>query len=856
MFDRRFVAAPLFAVLAFASPAAGRAATASTPAAAPSAASATAHGPAPLATFVKDASVTDGLIPIVVKNDKYYLELRTAALGRDFIETAVPSTGLGGFGPAPGEPYVAPARIMRFERTGGSIVMRWPNAYTVTGSNGPAAIGVASSLPNSVVAVEPIVAQDDEHVLISADAFLGDVADLAASLRRVTRNPAHGYALDPKRTFFSAAKAFAKNDVLRVDQTWQAADPTTVDNAPDARSLEVVMTYNLIEAPSDGYQPRTDDARVGYFSQPLIDFTNDAALRRDVHDITRWNFGPRASSAPQPASNPLVFYLSKSMPLEYRDTVKDALLTWNEAFKRIGILDAVRVEAQPEDPSWDPEDLRHNMIRWIDTSSPRYGAEGLILDDPRTGEELNVGVNFDAVEGLGRLTYKYLIAPARGLPDTKAAENAYEQELVKAVMLHESGHDLGLQHNFIGSEAYTAADLQSKAFTQRYGVASSVMEYSPLNLWPKGMRQGDYEQTVLGPYDFYAINYGYGYIPSNATADQSRATLAGWAGRWNDPKYRFASDEDAGTFGNGHGIDPRVVTFDLTDKPLAWCQTQMTMLHGVMDAVDRRFPEKGQSYDEARAAFLRPMRSYLTCAQMPAHTIGGEYLSRAVEGEPGSASPLSPVSRATERAAWQQLANGIFADAPWRFEHRVLDMLTYTEFSSLSVDAGWAYTPTPRHDVPVIDVVGAARVATLHELFSPLRLARLDQMETKYRAGTTMTLGDLFDWSQATIFGNLAQGSVMRRNLQTAYATMLAEMLTAPEAGTPPDAQALARVELEALRHDAKLATRAPRIDQLARANAQNLAAIASRALDARAMVVAPPPATARATSALWRRDP
>ena len=477
MMDRRFIAAPLFAALAFATPEGGRAATAPLPVETAPASPTAVHGPAPLGTFVKDATVADGLIPIVVKNDKYYLELQTALLGRDFIETAVPSTGLGGFGPAPGEPYVAPARIMRFERAGGSIVLRWPNSYTMTGENGPAALGAASSLPNSVVAIEPIVAKDDDHVLISADAFLGDVADLAASLRRVTRNAAHAYALDPKRTFFSAAKAFPKNDVLRVDQTWQAADPAiVVDNAPDARSLEVVMTYNLIEAPTNRYQPRTDDARVGYFSQPLIDFSSDARLRRDVHEITRWNFGPRTSSAPQPAVNPLVFYLSKTMPFEYRDTVRDALLTWNEAFKRIGILDAVRVEMQPDDPSWDPEDLRHNMIRWINTSSPQYGAEGLIFDDPRTGEELNVGVNFDAVEGLGRLTYKYVIAPARGLPDTKTAEDAFEQDFVKAVMLHESGHALGLQHNFIGSLAYSATDLQSKAFTQRYGVASSVMD--------------------------------------------------------------------------------------------------------------------------------------------------------------------------------------------------------------------------------------------------------------------------------------------------------------------------------------------------------------------------------------------
>ncbi|MDE2481692.1 MAG: zinc-dependent metalloprotease [bacterium] len=816
--------------------------------AAPSAASAASAKPAELTAFVKGADVRDGMLPIVSKNGKIFLEVATSQLGQDFIETAIPATGLGGFGPAPGEPYVAPARMLRFERIGDTVVLRYPNAFALTGSNAPAADGVAQSLPDSVVAVVPIVAEDANHVLISADPFLGDVADLAASFRALSPNPAHGYALDPHRAFFVAAKAFAKNDVLRVDQTWESRDPATIDNAPDARSVEVKMTYNIIAAPHDGFVPRVYDPRVGYFSQPLLDFATDDVLRRDVHYITRWNFGPRDSAAPVHAQNPIVFYLSNDIPVEYRQTVKDALLTWNAAFEKIGILDAVEVKQQPSDPAWDPDDIQHNMVRWIDTSKPQYGAEALIVDDPRSGEELNVGVNFDAVEGPGgRLTYKYLIAPARGLPDSKAAEAAFAQELVRSVILHESGHDLGLQHNFIASEAYTAKDLQSKAFTQKYGVANSVMEYSPTNLWPKGTPQGDYDQLVLGPYDYYAVNYGYGYIPASASPAQVRATLAHWASRWNEPYYRFASDEDAQGFASGHSVDPRVVTDDLTNHPLAWCATQMTMLHGELDNLGARFPEAGMPYDEARAAFAVPMRWYLHCATMPAHTIGGEYLSRAVKGEPGSAPPLSPVSRGEERAAWNRLSDWLFADAPWRFKPSVLDMLTYSEVSSLSVDAQWAYNPTPRHDVPVVETVGAAQLATLRELFSPLRLQRIDEMALTFGPGKTMSLTDLFDWSQASIVGSIASGKatsdgVVRRNLQVMYAKFLGDMLTAPKPGTPSDAQALARANLEQLRHDATVASRDGKLDALTRAHLEELASIADQALSARAVIAAPMP--------------
>ncbi len=810
-----------------------------------------AGSPAPLATFEKGAEVHNGLLPIVEKNGKFYLEIATSQLGKDFIATAVPASGLGGFGPAPGEPYVAPARILHFDRVNDTVVLRYPNAFALTSGNAAAAAGVKSSLPASVIAVVPVVAQDANDVLIPAAPFLGDVADLAASFRSLSPNPLHGYALDPHRTYFSQAKAFPKNDVLRVDQTWQSIDPATIDNAPDARAVEVTMTYNIIAAPEDGYQPRPYDPRVGFFSQPLIDFATDNELRRDVHYITRWNFGARTSAAPVRAQNPIVFYLSNDIPVEYRQTVKDALLTWNNALAKVGILDAIQVKQQPNDPNWDPDDITHNMIRWIDTSRPQYGAEALIIDDPRSGEELNVGVNFDAIEGIGgRLTYKYEIAPARRLPDSKAAEAAFTKDFIRSVILHESGHDLGLQHNFIGSEAYTQADLESKKFTDTYGVASSVMEYAPINLWPAPMKQGAYVQTVLGPYDYYAVNYGYGYIPASATPAQMQATLSHWASRWNDPKYRFASDEDADGFASGHSVDPRVVTDDLTNKPLAWCGTQMTMLHGVLDAVNARFPEQGQAYDEARAAFLLPLRWYLHCATMPAHTIGGEYLSRAVKGEPGSAAPITPVSLADQRAAWNDLSAWLFSDAPWRFKPAVLDMLTYSEMSSLSVDASWAYQPSPTHGVPVAQDVADAQLATLHELFSPLRLRRIDDAALTFGPGRTITLADLFDWSQSSIFGSIANGKaasdgVVRRNLQALYAKFLGDMLTAPAPGTPSDAQGLARVKLEDLRHETALALRNAHLDELTRAHLEELGAIADQALSARPVVAAPMPAPA-----------
>ncbi|MGA8535144.1 MAG: zinc-dependent metalloprotease [Candidatus Tumulicola sp.] len=817
-------------------------AVAQTPAAAPA-------GPAPYDAFAKDAKVSPGLISVLRKAGKVYLVLLKSQLGQDFIETSVPATGLGGFGPAPGEPYVAPARIMRFEQVDDNIVLRWPNTFARVDKGNPAMISAQASLPSSVVAVSPVVAESPTSVVISAAPFLGDVANFAAQFDAVAANPAHAYRLDPARSFFLEAKAFPQNTILRVSQTWASASPDTIDNAPDARSIEVKMTYNIIAAPQDGYMPRIADPRVGYFEQPLIDFQNDKNPSRNVYYLSRWNFMPEHPGQPSAAKNPLIFTLSNDIPVEYRDTVRSALLTWNDAFTRIGILNAVQVVQQPDDATFDIDDVRHNMVSWFDAPIPQYGAEALIITDPRTGEEINAGINVDAVMGLSGRSYRYFVAPARGLADSEAIERAFTLREIRAVVLHESGHDMGLQHNFIGSMAYTAQQLQDVNFTRTHGVASSVMEYAPLNVWPRGTNQGNYEQLVLGPYDYYALRFGYQYVPNAYTPEAEVPTLNRLASRWSDPIYRFASDEDA-FFNGGHAIDPRVQQDDLTSHPLAWEQTQLSMLHGIMNAVDQRFPRSGQAYDEARRAFLLPLRFYVRYAEMPAHIIGGEYVSRANAGDPHASTPLQPVSRIDEYQAWRVLQSALFSDAAWRFSPRVLRTLTYSEVSSLGPGATWVYDPSPRHDVDVVGIAGATQERVLDELFAPLTLARIDQLSTKYSTGAAMSLTDLFDWTRGGIFGDIqdgkaAQAGVVLRNAQVNFAKRLAKLWTSPAAGTPPDAQALARLQLEYLVNDSAAALGRSKLDEMTRAHLEALEALAKQALEARATIAPPVPQAA-----------
>jgi len=836
-------------------------------------------GPAPYAKFISGAQVQNGLFNVIRKNGKVYLEMAASQLDRDFIQSAETVNGLGGYFVNPGG-ITSWTRIVRFTRNENKVVITWPNTYFIAPGNDPAQQAISRTAASSTVAVAPIVATDplSGHIVFDASFFLNDIYDLAAVLKQVTGvdKPDQAYSLDSDRTLFGPTKAFPLNVIIDADQTWKSDNPQTVDNVVDPRSIAFRIAYNIAATPADGdYMPRLADDRVGFFDSPYLNFAADSDYTRVVRYVVRWNMQPSDPGKPMsPAKHPMVFYLSNNIPVAYRAAVRRGILDWNRAFERIGISDAVQVKDQPADPAWDPDDIRYNTVLWLTQSNTTgYAAENQVID-PRTGQEIRTDVVIDSdVMSFSNTSWQFLTEPttgqrASGLRDDRAygrlrreqaefgkialdlmgrplrgnALTQYNDQLLESFVVHESGHSMGLQHNFISSMAYSPKQLQSKDFTSKYGVATSVMEYAPLNLWPKGYAQGTYWQTVLGPYDYHAIHWGYAPIPGARTPADEVATLNRWASGWANPLYRFASDEDV-AYPSAHAIDPRVAQFDLSSDPLGWAGTQLKLSHDLMVGLDRRWPKFGHTYDQERAAFSVALATWMAAASQPEHFIGGEYLSRAHAGDPGAPAPLTQVSRMDERRAFDLLDKYVLSENAWSFQPGTLNRLVYSEWET-QVNAAWAYDPQPRHDVPVAEIAEGFAQNELTMMFQPLMFERLNDLSLKAKPGSTMSLTDLFDWTQSALYGDLGQSKLrsigeVHRALQQWYARKLAQIWLAPEPRTPYDAQSLARAKLVELRRDVASVLGRGSLDELTRAHLESLQDVVSRALDARVVVPA-----------------
>ncbi len=793
--------------------------------------------------------------------------LRPDQLGADFIELPVPVNGIGG-GLFAGLTDLQNCRVIRFVKQDNRVAILFPTTRFLARPNSPEANAVEAGTANSVAGVAKVLSVDDAtgDVVFDASPFLQDITGVGDYLTDLNggrqMNPMGAYRLDPQATYFGGTKAFPQNVTLTAEQTFSSLNPQyIVDAAADPHNLQVGLQYTIAQMPSnDGYVPRLFDDRVGYFSNAHDDFSSDDSFDKSADYIVRWNL----------AKKPIVYYLSNTIPTRYRFAVRKALLTWNNAFRAMGIADAVEVKDQPNDPSFDPDDMRYNVVRWLAETDGGF-AEAQLLYNPYTGEMLKSGIVIDSdLMRYGKMDYPVDIQGDSGTSaatvrarsigsDYAQGERAqfaygmsalaiqngidgyhvpqkFANEFLESIVLHESGHDFGLRHNYLGSQAYTAAQLRSPAFTQRYGTASSVMEYVPINIWPKKSGQGEYFQTVLGPYDYYAIHWGYATIPGARSPQDEVPVLRRWASAWSDPRFTYSSDEDV-QWGNGSSVDPRNQQWDLSNDTIGWCQTQMSMDRSLLNKVASRFPYAERSYSDLQMAMGSLIGQYGRCTSAVARFIGGEYVSRARRGDAHAALPLSPVPIADERRAFKVLESNLFSAQAWDMPPALLREAVSQYFFD-----DWDGQFAPRHDVAVEQMAAAYQRSALGRMFTPVTLQRLDDMQNKYAKGTTMDIADLFTWMQSAAFNDVSHphnGTIplVRRNLQRNYASLLSRLANEPPAGTPQDAQALARYELGALHAQIAASLAGNHLDLLTRAHLASLDTDVQRSLHAQSVI-------------------
>ena len=371
---------------------------------------------------------------------------------------------------------------------------------------------------------------------------------------------------------------------------------------------------------------------------------------------------------------------------------------------------------------------------------------------------------------------------------------AYINQYLTHLVAHEVGHTLGLRHNFHGSTMLMPEELNNTEITQSQGLVSSVMDYTAVNLAPPGVEQGDYFSTTVGPYDSWAIEYGY--KPSGERFPEAeKRFLDKIAQRAAEPELAYGTDEDYFGFN-----DPDLNPFDLSGDVLQYSQWQMDNARQMWSSLNKRYPVQGDSYSEVREKFNQVFFYYFQQARLISNYVGGRYFSRNHPGDPNSSLPFASVSVEKQRQALTILQDYVFDPNAFEFPPQLLNQLAPSRWNH------WGNPPPVfALDYPIHDYIFWLQGNILHSLLDGDRLSTLRDLELKNPPGKTLMLPELFEsltqgiWTEV-LQPSSDQGNIdsIRRSLQREHLSMLTNMVLR-RVRVPEDARTLAWYELQEL---------------------------------------------------------
>ena len=386
-----------------------------------------------------------------------------------------------------------------------------------------------------------------------------------------------------------------------------------------------------------------------------------------------------------------------------------------------------------------------------------------------------------------------------------AEADAIAQAYVKYITMHEVGHTLGLRHNFRASTAYSFAELRDPEFTRQHGIAASVMDYTPYNLAVAGELQGEYVQSTIGPYDYWAIEYAY----TPLAPAHEEAELAKIAARSTEPALAYATDEEAG--GRQYiGIDPDVNRFDLGPDPLLYYKRRMQLSRELWDRIESLQLAPGESYERLTRSLVSGFRSIAQIAPLAAKYVGGIAHRRDFAGSGRPLYEPTPVSR--QREALALLTGDLFKADSFRFKPGFLSRIGIDQFE--------------RPANPIISIADAVlniQKAILDHLMSETVAARLLESQERVADGSqVLRLSALYEILQAAIWSEARAGkeaSALRRNLQREHLRRVANAVLKPAATAPADARSLLRANAQTLVAELRAARSKPGLSMETRAH-------------------------------------
>jgi Met-zincin/Domain of unknown function (DUF5117)/Domain of unknown function (DUF5118) len=715
--------------------------------------------------ITKDAKTAKGVFTVHQVKERYYYEIPKSELNREFLLTVriAKTTAGAGYGGVE-----ASDLVVRWEMIGNKVNLRHVNYSVTADPDTPIATAVKAANNDAIMMTFPVAAfsKDGAPVIEVTRLYSTDVPEFSV------RQQLNATASDASRSYVERISPYPENIEAESTMTYtrgQQGAGAAANPAPVAAggmrpgSASVVVHYSMVKLPEKPMMPRLFDERVGFFTTNMEDFSKEPQRVARVRYIARWRLEKKdPNAAVSEPVKPIVYYIDSATPMQWREWLKKGVESWQPAFEAAGFRNAIIAKIAPtheEDPDFSPEDVRYSVIRWMPSTTEN--AVGPHISDPRTGEILNADIMFyHNVMNLQRDWYFLQVGPldprARKLP----LPDDLMGLLLQFVVAHEVGHTLGLQHNMKASSLYAQEKVRDKNWVHTMGHAPSIMDYSRFNYVAQPEDGIAVEDLVprIGPYDQFAIKWGYTPIASAKTPEAEKAKLNEWA-RAQDttPWLRFST---AGAAGSDFGeLTEAVGDADAIKSSGMGVKNLQRVAKMLMPATSK----EGEPYEDLSELYGRMLAQWTLEMNHVAAIVGAFNSQTKYVGQEGRV--FTPVPKARQKLAMNFLAENAFATPMWAVDPEILrrieptgvlnrirnaqssvltNLLSSARFARLveqeAVDGSSAYTPS--------EFLAAARRAVWRELDGPevrvdayrrnLQHAWLDLANTKVNSNTVL----------------------------------------------------------------------------------------------------------------------
>ena len=591
-----------------------------------------------------------------------------------------------------------------------------PNTNFYFDPENPLSKSKDANISEALISSSKILAHDKEkglYLINANDLFLSETLTRVKQPKR-PNSPPNQFSLgsfDKNKSKIEDIKNYPENTNIKTEYVFK--NPSVRNGGSEAvtdgRNVSIKVFHTFLNLPTEDYEVRRDDPRVGYFITQVNDQT--ATTTTNYRDrIHRWKLIKKnPEQAISEPLKPITWWIENSTPMEWREVIKEGVLAWNEAFEKAGFKNAIEVKVQPDDAEWDAGDIRYNVLRWTSSPRPPFGGYGPSMTNPKTGEIIGADIMLEFVHFTNRVFYDKLFVDPTSVMELETLEemqlkkgieesplycslgsvmhenllfgttflqmmNASDFELekvkkesMKALIMHEVGHTLGLNHNMKASQLFSPEELYDAEFIQGKALTGSVMDYAGLNINPDRDKQGHYADMAVGPYDIWAIQYGYQPFENE---NDRQALLE----RSTEPELIFGNDADD-MRSPGKAIDPRVMTGDLSSDQIQYSIDRIKLVNRLKKDILNQFSVEGEFYDDLRRSFYVLNSQSARAGDILSRFIGGVYVERTAAGQKGAKQPYTPVSLKDQKRAFNALSTYIFSPAAFNTPKEVYNYL-------------------------------------------------------------------------------------------------------------------------------------------------------------------------------------